>query len=396
MRYGLFTMTRTKQTGTPRPANRKQQLIDISAQLFLQHGYPQVSMADIARAAGVTAPSLYRHFADKQALLYSAVLAGVDDLAAATDAALAAADGDRQRFLTAICSSMARRRNASTLWRWTGTYLTSEQNREVVDGTRVALRRWADLLFTDRDLADWEQRQLVWTLLSVVGSLSVHHTRLTQAQAVRELTLASERLVALAPSTAPGLRVPPHVELPDADRRTEILDAASALFSDRGYGPVTVDEIGAAVGITGPSVYKHFPSKAAILVEIGRRSGARLEVGVVTSYAAGTDDADRLSLMVDSYVATITSTSDLSVSFNNASALAGDPQARELIDIQRRYVARWTALMVAVHGVGEAQAAIAVHAALSIVNDAVRVRRGVERPDFPAQMAYLMRGVLGV
>ncbi|MCF8608529.1 TetR family transcriptional regulator, partial [Gordonia sp. HY442] len=142
------------------------------------------------------------------------------------------------------------------------------------------------------------------------------------------------------------------------------------------------------------SVYKHFASKAALLIEIGRRSGARLEVGVVTAYAAGSGDADVLALLVDSYVSTITSIPDLSVSFNNASALAGDPGARELVDVQRRYVSRWTTLMSSLHGVSEAQAAIAVHAALSIVNDAVRVRRGVERPEFGSQMAYLMRGVL--
>ena len=389
-------MTASKRSGTPRPANRKRQLIDHSAQLFLRHGYPQVSMADIARAAGVTAPSLYRHFADKQSLLYAAVLTGVDDLQDCTDASLTAADGDSHAFLAAMCGSMARRQNASTLWRWTGTYLTPEQNREVVHGTRRVLSQWAELLFVDRSLADWEQRQLVWTLLSVVGSLSVHRARLSSARSVPELTAASERLVSLTPSSAPLLRVPPHVGLPDDDRRTEILDAAARLFAERGYGPVTMVEIGAAVGITGPSVYKHFASKAALLIEIGRRSGARLEVGVVTAYAAGSGDADILALLVDSYVSAITSIPDLSVSFNNASALAGDPGARELVDVQRRYVSRWTTLMTALYEIDDAQAAIAVHAALSIVNDAVRVRRGTERSDFPAQMAYLMRGVLGL
>ncbi|MFC3242093.1 TetR/AcrR family transcriptional regulator [Gordonia humi] len=353
-------------------------------------------MADIARAAGVTAPSLYRHFADKQALLYAAVLAGVDDLQTCTDTALAAADGDSEAFIAAMCGSMARRQNASTLWRWTGTYLTSEQNREVVQGTRAVLRQWAELLFADRDLLDWEQRQLVWTLLSVVGSLSVHRARLSSAQSVLELTAAAVRLVALTPSDAIPLRVPPHVDVPGDDRRSEILDAAARLFSERGYGPVTVDEIGAAVGITGPSVYKHFPSKATILIEIGRRSGARLEVGVIAAYSAGSDDTERLALMVDSYVGAITSMPDLSVSFNNASALADDPSSRELLDIQRRYVRRWSTLMTSIHEIGDAEAAVAVHAALSIVNDAVRVRRGTERPGLPRTDGVSDAGSVGV
>lgn len=396
MRYGLFTMTASKQTGARRPANRKRQLIDLSAQLFLKHGYPQVSMADIARAAGVTAPSLYRHFADKQALLYAAVLAGVDDLQACTDAALGSAAGDRHAFLTALCSSVSRRRDASSLWRWTGTYLTVDQNREVALGTRQVLRQWADLLFAGCELADWEQRQLVWSLLSVAGSLSSHRTRLSPAAAVRELVISADRLVALTPSLAGPLGVAAHVNLPGDDRRTEILDAAAQLFAARGFGPVGVDEIGAAVGITGPSVYRHFPSKAAILIAIGHRSAARLEAGAVAAYSTGGGDANVLGLLVDSYVDVLTSTPDLSVSFNNAPALTRNPAARELGDIQRRYVARWIALLATLRGVGTAEAGVAVHAALSIVNDAVRLQRGVERPEFPAQMAYLMKGTLGL
>ena len=44
--------------------------------------------------------------------------------------------------------------------------------------------------------------------------------------------------------------------------------------------------------------------------------------------------------------------------------------------------------------VGPAEAGVGVHAALSIVNDAVRLRRGTLRPEFGAEMAYLMTGVL--
>ncbi|NMO02421.1 TetR/AcrR family transcriptional regulator [Gordonia sp. TBRC 11910] len=389
-------MTASKQSGARRPANRRRQLIDLSAQLFLKHGYPRVSMADIARAAGVTAPSLYRHFADKQTLLYDAVLAGVDDLQVCTTAALTSANGDPHAFLTALCGTISRRRDASSLWRWTGTYLSGDQNREVALRTREVLRQWAELLFAERSLADWEQRQLVWSLLSVAGSLSSHRTRLSPAQATRELVVVADRLVALTPSAACPLRVVPHVALPDDDRRTEILDAAAQLFAARGFGPTGVDDIGAAVGITGPSVYRHFPSKAAILIAIGHRSAARLEAGAVAAYGTGTDEAKVLALLVDSYVDVVNSMPDLSVSFNYGSELPANGLARDLVDIQRRYVARWINLLVVVHDIGEAEAGIAVHAALSIVNDAVRLQRGVERPEFASQMAYLMKGAMGL
>src|SRR3990172_3114367 len=45
---------------------------------------------------------------------------------------------------------------------------------------------------------------------------------------------------------------------PSPGRREAILDAATHLFSARGYADTGIDDIGAAVGITGPAVYRHF------------------------------------------------------------------------------------------------------------------------------------------
>lgn len=47
--------------------------------------------------------------------------------------------------------------------------------------------------------------------------------------------------------------------------KQRILFAALELFSQRGYDGVGVDEIAAAVGIKGPSLYHHFRGKEAIL-----------------------------------------------------------------------------------------------------------------------------------
>lgn len=93
----------------------------------------------------------------------------------------------------------------------------------------------------------------------------------------------------------------------------------------------------------------------------------------------------------------ITSTPDLSVAFNSSAVFAGQEAAAELLDVQRRYVRRWIDLLGQIQpDVRPDQRAVAVHAALSIVNDAVRMRRGTARPDFAAEMAYLMKGVLGL
>ncbi len=424
MGYGLFTMT-MQSARASRPADRRSQLIERAADLFVQRGYPHVSMADIARAAGVTAPSLYRHFDDKRDLLGAAVLSGVDDLETCTDRALAQPSSSTRDTLRALFEALAKRPLSASLWRWTGAYLSDEQNREVALRTRAVLRRWADALLGPASgsgpdasgigseasgpaesgrpgspLAGSERSQLTWALLSVAGSAAVHKTRLSPSKEVDELVDRGLRLLALRPSQAPP-RSPAMPASPSTTRRDEILDAASTLFSERGYADVGVDEIGAAVGISGPSVYNHFPSKEAILVGIGQRSAARLEAGVIAAYASAPDlsspgaAAAVLRALVDSYVAVITATPDLSVSFNNSAALSASPAAA-LLDSQRRYVARWIELLPQADPtvVGPAEAGVGVHAALSIVNDAVRLRRGTLRPEFGAEMAYLMTGVL--
>lgn len=49
-----------------------------------------------------------------------------------------------------------------------------------------------------------------------------------------------------------------------SDRRAQLLHAARELFEHGGPDALTMRALGAAVGIKGPSIYKHFPDKAAV------------------------------------------------------------------------------------------------------------------------------------
>lgn len=51
-------------------------------------------------------------------------------------------------------------------------------------------------------------------------------------------------------------------------RREQILAEAAELFAARGFHGVSVADLGAACGISGPAIYKHFPSKDAMLAEM--------------------------------------------------------------------------------------------------------------------------------
>ena len=50
-------------------------------------------------------------------------------------------------------------------------------------------------------------------------------------------------------------------------RQRQILDIAAGLFAERGFHGVSVHDIGAACGISGPALYKHFRSKDEILAK---------------------------------------------------------------------------------------------------------------------------------
>src|SRR5438128_9902307 len=82
-----------------------------------------------------------------------------------------------------------------------------------------------------------------------------------------------------------------------ASRREQILAAAAELFARHGFHGVGIDDIGAAVGISGPALYRHFRSKDAMLGEmLGSVSEHLLAEGQATVEAA--DDPDKALLQL--------------------------------------------------------------------------------------------------
>jgi len=59
-------------------------------------------------------------------------------------------------------------------------------------------------------------------------------------------------------------------------RRGEILDAALAVFGEKGYEAGTMREIAARVGVSEPAIYRHYESKEAILADIVATAGDRI------------------------------------------------------------------------------------------------------------------------
>src|ERR1700712_1677961 len=90
-----------------------------------------------------------------------------------------------------------------------------------------------------------------------------------------------------------------HADVERPSRREQILRAAAQLFAERGARAVGVADVGAAVGVTGPAIYRHLASKDAMLAEMLLRISERLLAGGTERVAAaGADPAAQLRAVI--------------------------------------------------------------------------------------------------
>jgi AcrR family transcriptional regulator len=85
-------------------------------------------------------------------------------------------------------------------------------------------------------------------------------------------------------------------------RSAEIRLAALRLFAQRGYLATTMEEIGRAAGIRGPSIYRHYPSKQHLLYEIMNETMTTLIAEQQLAISTTTDLVARLRRMVEAHV----------------------------------------------------------------------------------------------
>lgn len=93
--------SRTKTERLPR-SQRRAQLVAISRDVFVEHGYHAASMDEIAERAGVSKPVLYQHFPSKLSLYTALVEEACDEVITAIRAALTSTTDNHARVLATI------------------------------------------------------------------------------------------------------------------------------------------------------------------------------------------------------------------------------------------------------------------------------------------------------
>lgn len=152
-------------------------------------------------------------------------------------------------------------------------------------------------------------------------------------------------------------------------RREQILEVAADLFAEHGFHGVSIADLGAACGFTGPAIYKHFRSKQAILAEMLVSISEELLAEGTRRVESAADDKAALAALVDWHVTfALTHKPLIVVQDRDWSALP--LEAREKVrTTQLAYVDVWVKVLRALHGtLSREQARARVHAGFGLIN----------------------------
>jgi AcrR family transcriptional regulator len=183
---------------------------------------------------------------------------------------------------------------------------------------------------------------------------------------------------------------------PGRSRREQILAVAAQLFARHGFHGVSIADLGAAVGVSGPALYRHFPSKEALLAEMLVGISEHLLTGA-RALAAGTDDPDAtLEALVDFQVEFALHEPELIVVHDRDIANLPLAARRRVRMLQRRYVEIWVDALRRRHpDLSPDTARTAAHAAFGLLNSTPHTDRDPAVADVLRRMALAALRELG-
>jgi AcrR family transcriptional regulator len=182
-----------------------------------------------------------------------------------------------------------------------------------------------------------------------------------------------------------------HADAERPSRREQILQAAAQLFAERGSRAVGVDVVGAAVGVTGPAIYRHFASKDAMLAEMLLRiSEHLLDGGSRCAAEAGDDAAAQLRALIAFHVDfALDNPALITVQDRDLGSLAED-DAAQVRRLQRRYVEVWVDVLGRLRPTADAATCRArAHAMFGLINSTPHSAGRLGRPAMARLLAEM-------
>ncbi len=170
-----------------------------------------------------------------------------------------------------------------------------------------------------------------------------------------------------------------------SDRRLQLLSAAERLFAERGFLAVRLEDIGAAAGVSGPAIYRHFPNKESMLVELLVGISARLLAGARDVTARSSDPAAALDGLIDFHLDFALGEPDLIRIQDRDLAHLPAAAERQVRKAQRQYVEVWVGVLRELNReLAEADARLMAHAVFGLLNSTQHSMKSADTK--PAQM----------
>jgi len=255
---------------------------------FGRSGYDKTINKDIAAAAGITQAAIYHYFPSKQDVFVAAYREMQETTFARFEAAVDSETSLPARVKAVLDLAADMHAADPTLAPFTSIAPIEIQRhpdlRRALGDDAAAVygffRRLVEDSATDL-LPDVDPVSVVNLLVAVSTGFSQFGATARTDRSHRRAIESFERLVD-GTLFAPGPAVvkpaskrrrlvgrPPAVD--PADTRARILSAARARFGGYGYDITTNKDIGAAAGFTAGAIYRYFPSKADLFVEVARQ-----------------------------------------------------------------------------------------------------------------------------
>jgi AcrR family transcriptional regulator len=395
--------------GTPaaprgtRPRNRRELIIAAAGELFATTGYPQVSMRQVAETVGVRPSALYRHVTTKQALLYEAVQ---DALTRLQDSL----EHDQDDPVHGLATAVLAHRRIGLLWQREARYLTPEQHRRAGDQLARAVSPLAHQARRHQPQLDAPAAELLgWSAVHALLSTSFQQVQLPDGQYHELLTTigrevitteftstAREHIAGSDTGTDPPQGASSFCRSPQW-RRDELLAAASWLFATRGFASVSIDDIGAATGIAGPSIYHHFPSKLDILTEALAHGADELHQRLRQAHNQASTARATLSRLLASYIDYSSDHRQMMDLLITEAPHLPEPERHTIRQTQHDYIATWVRLVNTTRpDLPTGHARVRVQATLNVINETTRTPHLQNHPHIEHALADIGRVTLGL
>jgi AcrR family transcriptional regulator len=154
-----------------------------------------------------------------------------------------------------------------------------------------------------------------------------------------------------------------------SNRRLQLLSAAERLFAERGFLAVRLEDIGAAAGVSGPAIYRHFPNKESLLVELLVGISTRLLAGAREASARSADAAAALDDLIDFHLDFALGEPDLIRIQDRDLAHLPDVAEKQVRKAQRQYVEVWVGVLRELNPkLAESDARLTAHAIFGLLN----------------------------